>query len=413
MIIIWIVVSLLLFTIIVLIHELWHFGTSRLFDVKVEEFWLWIPPKAKKLFKDKKWTIYTLNWLPLWGFVRLKWESLENLKNKNDKDALINKPVWQQIIIILAWVFMNFLLAIIIFSVLFFIWVKPIWINTKIETNLDLKLIPTYEQAIDSWLLIKNPWIAIYPIEWSIAEIAWIKEWDILIEINWIKINNIEETIKIISENAEKEIELKIQSTNKWSQNNTSPPTPLLRGEGSLIRLVKITPWNDWKIWSYLSENVKIDENFEYKYTFIQAIKNWYKETYNESILTIKWIWLIVQKIFNPKTPEERDEAISNVSWPIGLVDFISSSLSAWLIYFMIIWAIISINLWVFNLLPIPALDGWRFIFILINLIFSKIFGKKAINEKLEWFIHIIFFLFLIALSLIIAYNDISKIISN
>ena len=149
MIIIWIIISLLLFTTIVLIHELWHFSMSRLFWVKVEEFGLWIPPKAKELFTDKKWTTYTLNWLPLWGFVRLKWESLENLNNKNDKDALINKPTWQQIIIILAWVVMNFILATIIFSILFFIWVKPIWVNTKIETNLDIKLIPTYEQALE------------------------------------------------------------------------------------------------------------------------------------------------------------------------------------------------------------------------------------------------------------------------
>ena len=207
----------------------------------------------------------------------------------------------------------------------------------------------------------------------------------------------------IISNNADKEIELKIQSTT----------TPSSQKEKAEVILIKITPWLDWKIWAYLSENISINENFEYKYSLWESIKNWFKETYYESLLTLKWINLLVKNIFNPDTPQEREEAINNVAWPIGLVNFISSSLSAWLIYFLIIWAIISINLWVFNLLPIPAPDGWRFIFILINSIFRRIIGKKAINENVEWFIHVIFFILLIALSLIIAYNDISKIISN
>lgn len=409
MIIIWIIISLLLFTFIVLIHELWHFSTSRLFWVKVEEFGLWIPPKAKNIFKDKKWTIYTLNWLPLWGFVRLKWESLQNLKNIDDKDALINKPVWQQIIIILAWVFMNFLLAWIIFSILFFIWVKPIWINTKIETNLDIKIIPTYEESLKSWLLLKNPWIVLYPVKWSIAQKAWIKEWDLLLNINWKEINSTDEIIKIIWNNKNKEVELKIQPI---SNNSVFNKKVEINSKLEEI-IIKLKVWDDWKIWSYLSENIEINEDFKYKYNISDSIKNWFKETYYESILTLKWIWLLGKNIFNPETPKEREDAINNVSWPIGLVEFISSSLSAWIIYFLIIWAIISINLWVFNLLPIPALDGWRFIFILLNYIFSKVFWKKIINEKIEWIIHIIFFLFLIALSLIIAYNDVSKIINN
>ena len=73
----------------------------------------------------------------------------------------------------------------------------------------------------------------------------------------------------------------------------------------------------------------------------------------------------------------------------------------------------ISINLWVFNLLPIPALDWWRFLFITINSIMKRIFGKKIISEKTEAFLHFWFFVLLIALSLIIAYNDLNKIFAN
>ena len=180
------------------------------------------------------------------------------------------------------------------------------------------------------------------------------------------------------------------------------------------IKVIRnITPSNEWKIWSYLSDNITLNQDFEYKYSFFESIKFWFIETYNQSLLTLKWLNILIKKIFNPETPKERDEAIKQVSWPIWIVDFITSSITWWISFLIILWAIISINLWVFNLLPIPALDWWRFIFIVINWSIKKIFWKKIINDYIESFIHILFFVFLIALSILIAYNDIVKIINN
>ncbi len=451
MILIWIIVSIILFTTIVLIHEWWHFAAARKFWVKVQEFWLWIPPRAKKLFVDKKWTLFTLNWLPIGWFVKLTWEApntflvynkdnelynneslekdikkwipifdqdwkkiikkdidiiLNKLKENSADYNLMNKPPLQQAIIILAWVFMNFLLASVIFSVLFFIWVKPIWVNTKIDTDLNLKLIPTYEQALDSWLLQKNEWLILSPVDWSIAEKAWIKNWDILLKINWEKINNSEKMINILSNNKWNELSFIIDRTIKCIDNWNCIVEDNLQN-------INIKIWENWKIGSYIWENIEINKSFNYEYWLLNSIRYWFLETYNQALLTFKWLWILVRKIFNPETPKERDEAIAQVSWPIWIVDFVTNSMSAWIVFIFILWAIISINLWVFNLLPIPALDWWRFFFITINWIVKKIFGKKAINEKTEWIIHVLFFIVLIALSLIIAYNDISKIISS
>jgi regulator of sigma E protease len=176
---------------------------------------------------------------------------------------------------------------------------------------------------------------------------------------------------------------------------------------------IQILVWENWKIGSYISENIELNRSFEYKYWFLESIKYWWLETYNQSLLTFKWLSILIKKIFNPETPKERKEALSEVSGPIWIVNFVSNSLSAWIVFLLILWAIISINLWVFNLLPIPALDWWRFLFITINGLIKKIFWKKAISEKTEWIIHVWFFILLIALSLIIAYNDINKIISQ
>lgn len=439
MIILWIIVAFLVFTIVVLIHELWHFAAARKFGVRVEEFGLWIPPRAKKLFYDKRWTLFSLNWLPIWGFVKLTWEQIntfniydgnkkiynnydleKDIKNNKDiyyKNAekideltkkeilfkleenkadynLSNKNPFKQAIIILAWVFMNFLLAFFIFFILFMVWIKPIGINSKIDTDLDIKIIPTYENALKDWLIIKDDWIILYPIEWSIAEKAGIFSWSILYSINGIDVKNPNQIINIIEENKWKNIELSIID-NENNNKNIDIIVPL-----------------EWKIWAYLSENISINDDYIIKYNFIWAWKQAFIETKNQILLTFKWIWLLIKKIFNPETPKEREEAIESMSWPIWIVNFISNSLSAWFVFIIIIWAIISINLWVFNLLPIPALDWWRFLFITVNSIIKKIFWKKIISEKIEWFIHFWFFVLLIALSLIIAYNDINKIIS-
>lgn len=453
----WIIVAIIMFSIIVLIHEWWHFAAARKFWVRVEEFWLGIPPRAKKLFYDKKWTLFSLNWLPIWGFVKLTWEmpttflvydknkklynnldlekDIKSWKQIYDKQAkpitkheleqiqkaleennadynLANKPSWQQAIIIMAWVIMNFLLAWLIFFVLFLIGVSPIWINSKIETDLDLKLIPTYDQAIDRWLLIKNHWLVLYPVDWSIAQKSWIKEWDVLNKIiscddnnkiinnntcsNWeeviySQVNIAENLIEVVQKNKWKKIWLQI---NDWDY-------------------LFVEVWNDWKIWTYLWENISINEDYKIKYSILGAASNWLKETKNQILLTFKWLGVILQKIFNPETPEERQEAIQSVSWPIWIVDFLSKSITAWVTFIMVFAAIVSISLGVFNLLPIPALDGWRFVFITINWLIKKVFWKKAINEKVEGLVHFGFFVLLIALSLIIAYNDINKIIAN
>lgn len=398
MIIFWIIIAIIIFSLIILIHEFWHFFTARFFWVKVEEFGLWIPPKAKKIFKDKKDTIYTLNWLPLWWFVRLSWEDWEK-KDLSDKTKFYNKNYFQKSIILLAWVFMNFLLAWIIFSILFLIWIKPLWINNQIPIKSESKIVPTYNQAIKNWLLIKKEWLVLNPIENSLAENTWIKTWDILIKINWEKINNYEELKEILNKNKNSQVKLKIEryiNKNKKEIHN------------EIIKLDET-----WKIWAYIWDNIEINEKFEYNFSFIESIKYWFYETYVQSVLTIKWLSILIWDIFTPETQEKREEALDNVSWPIWIVDFVSNNAKHGIIFLSIITAIISINLWIFNLLPIPALDWWRFLLLTINTILNKIFKWKVNMDKFENSLHIIFFISLIALSIFIWYNDVEKIINR
>lgn len=435
MVIFGIIVALLMFTIIVVIHELWHFWAARKFWVKVYEFWVGLPPKAKKLFTDKKWTDFTLNYLPFWGYVKLAWENLSFFKiydeewnrledeqieealnewkpifdsewneipvnNVNEirkaldenkaSYSLVNKAYWKQMIIILGWVFMNFLLAIAIFSVLFFIWVKPLWINSQIPTERKVLMIPTVEQAVSNWLILID-WVILNPVEGSRSEAAWIMPWDKLISATGKEISDFNSFTEVLQKNKENEITFIVERA--WEN----------------VEL-QITPDSEGKIWSYVWDNAKLNENFEYKFWALESLKMWALETYNQSMLTLESLWYLLWNIFKPETPEDRQEALESVAGPIWIIWVISQTFSEWIVFLLIIWAIISVNLWVFNLLPIPALDGWRFFFIMINSISEKILKRKAITPKIESFIHVWFFMLLIALSLLIAFKDIKNL---
>jgi len=325
-------------------------------------------------------------------------DTLSEIKKMLDENSasynLARKPAWQQSIIMLAWVFMNFMLSIFIFSLLFFFWVKPIWINNQIETDRTIRLIPTPEQAVELWIISKDEWVRINPIEWSIAEQSGLLPNDVVTHIDNNKLENPQAMMDLISSNAGNIISLKILRESKPLQ-------------------INISPWADGKIWAYLWENIQINTDFEYKYGIFSSIKYGTIETYNQTMLTFRALWTLLRKIIRPETKQERTEAIEQVSWPIGIVDFISGALSNWVIFLIIIGAIISINLAVFNLLPIPALDWGRFVFIVLNALVLKITGKRALWEHLEWYIHVWFFVFLILLSILIAYNDILKITSQ
>ncbi|RKW25211.1 hypothetical protein D8B46_00055 [Candidatus Gracilibacteria bacterium] len=433
-----ILTAILIFSVVVIVHEWGHFKSARIFGVKVEEFGLGIPPRAKKLFTDKKGTLFSLNWLPLGGFVKLtgeipktfliydenknlldnetiekfisekkdifakdgekisesdKLEVLEILKENKADYNMGNKPAWQQSIIILAGIFMNFVLAFFVFFFLFWFGVKPIGINNKIETNLELKLIPTVEQAIEKGLLEKKEGIKLSPVSGGLAEKSGFNAGDTILEVNGKKIETPKQFTSELEKSKNSQIQIKRTCVNPCEQ------------------IVKVNLGADGKIGAYISENYIINQNFIEKYGPLESAKYAFLETRNQVLMTFKGIGILLKKIITPENQKERQEAIQSVSGPIGVVNFISSTLSAGFVFLVIIGAIISINLGVFNLLPIPALDGGRFLFIVLNNIGKKIFGKNFIATNLETIIHFTFFIFLIALSLIIAYNDINKII--
>ena len=122
-----VLIFLLILSVLVLVHELGHYVAARIFGVKAEEFGYGFPPRAVGFVRvGKKWkrvsgsdqtayenTVWSVNWLPLGGFVRLKGETGDGT---DQKDSFQSKPGWQKFIILAAGVFMNWLLASMIFA---------------------------------------------------------------------------------------------------------------------------------------------------------------------------------------------------------------------------------------------------------------------------------------------------------
>ncbi len=438
-----------MFSIIVILHEYGHYKTARIFGIHIEEFGLGIPPRAKKLWRNKEGTLFSLNWIPLWGFVKIageseiflgyyskkwklypqnellkilsSWEEIYDKKwwaitaqERKFLQARINsqktganfyeKNIFAKSAVLLAWVIMNFLLAGVIFSVLFFIGVKPVWINTFIETDVPSKIIPSYSDAITEGILIEEKWIVLYPIEWSLAEKSWIIQGDILTQINWEDILDIQTTQNVIQNSKDTNIIFTVSS---------APCNDTKNCISYENKPVTIKIGDDWRIGSYLSPNISQNQDFLYKYGWIESVKYWFIETYAQIRLTFSGLWILVKNIFNPETPQDREDAIDSVAGPIGIVWLITQSMSRWFTILIILWAIISVNLWVFNLLPIPALDGGRLLLLWTRSLIDTIFWKSRLSGDIENSVHVLFFLLLIALSILIAYNDIIKIFTE
>lgn len=105
---------------IIFVHELGHFAVAKWFGIRVDEFGMGFPPRAVKLF-SRKGTDYTLNWIPFGGFVKIYGEDSLPQDDPDFKRSMVAKPWWQQILVLVAGVSMNVLLAWIIFSGMFFV----------------------------------------------------------------------------------------------------------------------------------------------------------------------------------------------------------------------------------------------------------------------------------------------------
>lgn len=384
------VVLAILIPLLVLVHEFGHFALAKWFGIKVEEFGFGFPPRIWK--KKKNDTIYSINLLPLGGFVklfgedeagagRIKFKSSEVRGHGPElKRAFFARPPHERALVVVAGVIMNILLAIIIY----YFYLGASNFRTEIPRLNDFKFF-----AVDETSRID---IVIGDVAGnSPAEKAGIKPYSKIIAVNNKLPKDMKEFIAIVNSNKGKEIVLSWQEleTNKKMTKSIIPRMNPPKNEGALG--IGLSPF-EIAILSYDSPTQKFFSGIVHPFNLM---------AYNLSVLS-----QLISISFEQKTVAPISEGVSG---PVGIVVFVSqilkiAELKEVVLQLLNLAGLLSISLAFFNILPIPALDGGRLFFILIEMVI----GKK-VPQKYEQIAHTIGFALLITLVILVTFKDISR----
>lgn len=354
-----ILAMLIIFSALVIAHEFGHFSMARRQGVDVEEFGVGFPPKV---FGRKKGnTLYSINALPLGGFVRLKGED----GSVTGKGSFASASFWPKTKIIMAGVAMNFLIAYVIFTVLLIAGIPPL--GQSLPKIGPIKPSEQSLSALTVFTVNKN----------SAAQKAGIEKGDKIISINGATISSNDELKQFTSSNAGKTVTIDVEQGS-----NKSTKTVLL-GTDTSAGILGVTAE---KI-SYVSYS-------------------WWQAPFAALILMIQLVFLTLAAFGNLLVGLFTQAKVGEqVSGPIGVWSIFSQITSFGWRYIMLFIASISLSLAVINALPLPALDGGR----QLMLILRKM-GLKITPER-ENLVHILGFVFLIGLMIIISISDITRLI--
>ncbi|MEK7110108.1 MAG: M50 family metallopeptidase [Patescibacteria group bacterium] len=362
-----VLIFILTLSILVLVHELGHFLMAKKMGVKVEEFGIGLPPKLFGIKKGE--TLYSVNLLPIGGFVKLFGEEYGESIKGNKNRTFINKKPWQKTLIVLGGVLGNFLLGWLIFSFL---------VTQGIQ-------VPTNKVTVDK---VTNN---------SPASIAGLQEKDVILKfvppislpdeasaksgpISLIPLTSSNSLINLTQKYAGKNIKLLVQRNNQQLIINLVPRINPPKGEGPL--------------------GISINSYMEKKYP-------WYTAPYygliEASNITFKIASELGKLLFGLITFQKQNV---DVAGPIGIANLAGQAIKFGGNAFLQFLALLSLNLAIINIFPFPALDGGRLVFVLYEGI-----TKKKPNKNFEKYTNLIGFIMLLSLAALITVNDIIKLI--
>jgi regulator of sigma E protease len=348
-----IVIFVLALSVLVLVHELGHFFAAKITGVRVDEFGLGLPPR---IVGKKKWgTIWSLNWLPIGGFCKLFGEDINEKGATINKDSFVSKNPWQKMMIVLGGVMMNLVMAVVIFAIVYTI------LGVPKETE-RVKIIGVAKG--------------------SPAEVAGLKENDWIKNINGVEITKGNELTTEVEKNKGKVIELSIDREGKIQDLSVQVREAAPEGEGLMGVVISNTEMEKIK-W----------------YEFYKGIGAGFKEAYFWGKIIGEGVYKMVAGLFSGQVPKD-------VSGPIGMYEATSSiRMNQGFLAMVHFFGVVSVNLAVVNILPFPALDGGRIIFVLYELMF-----KKRANEKFEALVNNLGMMILLGLILLVTIGDVRRI---
>lgn len=351
-----IILAILAFCIIIIIHEMGHFFAAKACGMKVSEFSLGMGPRIFK--KQGKETLYTVKLLPIGGSVQLGED-----EESDDPRSFRNKPVWQRIIVLAAGPVMNLVLGVIVCAV-------TILISGKVVTSQinsfggEAPTSSKFLKAGDEILSINGHSI------WSSMDISYA----------------LQNTAMKADPQAEyMYYDFKVKRNGETVVLNDVP--------------FALNRWEDG--------TAKVVFDFSVSY-YLPDFGNVFVYSFKEAATYGRLVWISLIDLLNGTY------GLNDLSGPVGTVTAISQTAAAGvnikesMVNLMSMIALITINLGVFNLLPVPALDGSRIVFLLIELI-----RRKPMKPEHEGMVHFIGFAALMVLMLVVTFNDIVRLVTG
>ncbi len=354
-----IVVFIFILSVLVLIHELGHFIVARIIGVHVEEFGMGLPPRIwGKKIKD---TVYSLNWLPIGGFVKLAGEDDDQPDEMHSKVSNSQKKFFwarskkERSVILIAGVTMNFILAVAITAGLLLDGVKEP--SGKVRVEAVTAGSPAASSGLQPGDIITQ----------------------IIIGKEIIKVTVPNDLISTVKKHAGESVILDVNRDNQILPLNVTPRKTPPKGEGPLGVTITDLELRKYSISEAPFMALKI--NVERAYLMLSGI--------------ISTLWSLVTLKMGKV----------DVAGPIGIAQVTGEAVKFGFRAVLEFMSILSLNLAVLNILPIPALDGGRLLFVFLE----KILGRR-IKPAFEKQTHQIGMLILLILVLLVSLNDILRI---
>lgn len=341
-----IVSTIIILAILILVHEIGHFGVARRIGIPVYEFSLGF---GKKLYSTRKDGVeYSLRLVPLGGFVRMAGEEQGDM---NDPQGFNNRKPWEKMAVSFSGPFMNFVLGVIVF----------IYIFTFIGLGF-----PSDEPVVGEVIKGKP------------AYTAGLQSNDRVLSMNGQEINSWDEFVSNI----------------QAYPAGTSLATVVERdGARQTITMISVLDQSSGNP----IVGVYPQLNFV-RQGIIESIRLGFVQTYQMTMALLGGLGMLFTGAASS----------SDLAGPVGITSMVGEAARSGMVYLLSFAAFLSINLGVINLLPIPALDGSKIVFALIEMV-----RRKPMDPEKEGFIHWLGFMFLILLIIFATYNDIVRLIKG
>ena len=342
---------------LVFIHELGHFVMARILGVRVKEFGFGFPPRLWGIRRGG--TTYSINWIPLGGFVRLHGEDGE----EHDAGSFVAQRAWKRLLILIAGVSMNVVLAAAVFGVGF-----AIGLPTDMSAG-----VPAGGHVRDIQVQV------VEVAENSAASSIGLQPGDGLLSLNGQNISSIEDAQRIARDAGAASVAISYRRSGNIEQ--------------STVQLAKIPETN------LIGLGVSLVKVGTVSYPF-------YRAAWEGIIAAGSALWAILQAFGQLVENLARTGSVGgDVAGPVGIAVLTGQVSRLGFAYLLQFIALLSLNLAIINILPIPALDGGRVLFLVIE----KLRGKP-ISRVSEAKIHNAGFAILIALVALITFRDVIKL---